>query len=99
MYSLNVRKTVFIERNEVICLKRDYDYSYLRGFIQEHFGTNQKFAEFLGIGTTALYDRLANRSPFTQDEIDKVAHEATGRVLDGSDINRLFFERKIRKSV
>lgn len=80
-------------------MKRDYDYAYLRGFIQEHFGSNAKFALFLGIGPTALYDRLANRTPFTQDEIDKVAHEATGSVLDGSEVNRLFFTRKIRKSV
>lgn len=80
-------------------MKRNYDYAYLRGFIQEHFGSNKNFAKFLGIGTTALYDRLANRTPFTQDEIDKVAHDSTGSILNGSEINRLFFTQKIRKSV
>lgn len=80
-------------------LTAEFDYSYLRGFIREHFGSNSEFAQFLGIGTTALYDRLANKTPFTQKEIDKVARTATGKELSPNEINMLFFTHKIRKTV
>jgi len=80
-------------------LAAEFDYSYLRGFIREHFGSNQKFAQFLGIGSTALYDRLANKTPFTQKEIDLVVRKATGKELSPSEINLLFFTHKIRKTV
>lgn len=80
-------------------LSAEFDYSYLRGFIREHFGSNTKFAQFLGIGTTALYDRLANKTPFTQKEIDKVVRTATGKELSPNEINMLFFTHKIRKTV
>lgn len=79
--------------------KVEFDYSYLRGFIQEHFKTIQKFSDFLGIGSTAVYDRLSNRVPFSQAEIDKVGREATGRKLSADEINLLFFTHKIRKTV
>lgn len=86
-------------RKEVEPLPMKYDYSYLRGFILEHFGNNANFARFLGIGTTALYARLASKTPFTQAEIDMVARSAAGRLLTPNEINRLFFTHKIRKSV
>lgn len=50
-----------------------YDYRFLRGFIKENFGSNDKYAKFLGIGTTALYERLACNIPFRQTEIDATA--------------------------
>ena len=49
-----------------------FNYASLKGFIKEHFGTNRRFAKFLTISETALYDRLANRTPFTQTEMDRV---------------------------
>ncbi len=70
-----------------------FDYSYLRGFIKEHFGSNSKFAKFLGIGTTALYERLANKVPFTQLEIHKVATESLTRKLTPMEVDLLFFKR------
>lgn len=73
-----------------------YDYAYLRGYIKEHFGSNRDFADFIGVGESALYDRLASKVPFKQTEIDKVASE---RNLDADDVMRLFFTRKVRKSV
>lgn len=76
-----------------------FDYSYLRGFIKEHFGNNKKFAEFTGISLTALYDRLANKVPFSQSEIDKVAKYSTGRELSAEEVSKLFFTHKIRKTV
>ena len=73
-----------------------YDYRALRGFIKENFGSNDKYAKFLNIGTTALYERLACNIPFRQTEIDatvKYGH------LSGEDVMRLFFTKEIRKTV
>lgn len=58
-----------------------FNYDYLRIFIKENYGTINKFAEFLGIGTTQIYERLGNRVPFTQKEIDKVANESKAEPL------------------
>lgn len=74
----------------------EYDYAYLRGFIKEQFGSNQNFADFIGIGITALYDRLSGKTAFKQDEIDAVVREYE---LTGDEIMRIFFTRKIRKTV
>lgn len=43
--------------------------------IKENYGSINKFAKFLGIGSTQIYEFLANRVLFTQKEIDKVANE------------------------
>ncbi|MBE6079406.1 MAG: DUF739 family protein [Veillonella sp.] len=70
-----------------------FDYSYLRGFIKEHYGSNLEFARFLGIGTTALYERLANKVPFTQTEIHKVATESLARKLTPTEVDLIFFKQ------
>ena len=69
----------------------EFNYAYLRGFIKEHFGSNHKFAEFLGISDTALYERLANKVPFTQHEIDLVVNHSLPRKLTLDEINLIFF--------
>lgn len=77
----------------------DFNYTQLRVFIIENFGNIRNFSRFLGIGTTALYDRLGNKVPFTQREIDKVARYAMGRHLTANEVSALFFTHKIRKTV
>ena len=37
----------------------EFDYTNLRAFIKEHFHNLKGFAQFLGIGTTQLGQRLA----------------------------------------
>lgn len=74
----------------------EYDYAYLRGFIKEQFRSNQNFADFIGIGITALYDRLSGKTAFRQDEIDAIVR---GYGLSGDEIKRIFFTRKVRKTV
>lgn len=71
-----------------------FNYDYLRIFIKENYGTINKFAEFLGIGTTQIYERLGNRVPFTQKEIDKVANESKAEPLPPQEIYRLFLQNK-----
>ena len=68
-----------------------FNYAKLRGFIAEHFVTHSNFAKFLGIGTTALSERMQNKVPFTQREIAKVAREATGKKLLAEEVETLFF--------
>lgn len=69
-----------------------FNYDYLRKFIKENYGTITKFAEFLGIGRTQIYERLGNRVPFTQKEIDKVANESKSEPLPPTDIYRFFYK-------
>lgn len=46
-----------------------YNYGKLRGKIKEVCGTQDVFAEKLGIGRVTLSQRLNNQSEFSQDEI------------------------------
>ena len=71
-----------------------FNYDYLRIFIKENYGTINKFAEFLGIGTTQIYERLGNRVPFTQKEIDKVANESKAEPLPPQEITVFFLQSK-----
>ena len=73
-----------------------FNYSALRGFITEHYGSIKNYADFLGIGSTAMYDRLAGRVPFSQEEIAKTAIRWE---LSAKDVNRIFFDYEIRKTV
>lgn len=48
-----------------------FNYNKLRGKIREVFGTQEEFAEKLGIGRVSLSQRLNNILEFTQQEIFK----------------------------
>ncbi len=48
-----------------------WNYAKLRGKIKEVFGTQDAFAEALGIGRVSLSQRLNNLLEFTQEEIFK----------------------------
>lgn len=48
-----------------------WDYSKLRGKIKEICGTQDAFAEKLGIGRVSLSQRLNNILEFTQEEMYK----------------------------
>lgn len=72
----------------------EFDYTNLRVFIKENFHSLKEFAQFLGIGTTQLGQRLANKVPFTQREIDRVANNMECGKLDMNKIDALFFQKK-----
>jgi len=48
-----------------------FNHSKLRGKIREVFGTEQKFANALGVSHTTISMKLLGRNKFTQDEIEK----------------------------
>lgn len=65
-----------------------WNYAKLRGKIREIFGTQDAFAEALGIGRVSLSQRLNNALEFTQEEIFK-ACELLG--IAAHDIPEYFF--------
>lgn len=48
-----------------------FDYSKLRGLIKERSMTLADYASSIGISMTTLYERLTNKTPFSQSEIVK----------------------------
>lgn len=69
-----------------------WDYSKLRGKIKEVCGTQDAFAEKLGIGRVSLSQRLNNTLEFTQEEIYKSC-EILGISL--ADIKLYFFTQLV----
>ena len=53
------------------CKQYEFQYNKLHGKIKEVYGTQDKFAEALGIGRVSLSQRLNNKLVFTQNEILK----------------------------
>lgn len=66
----------------------NYDYSKLKGRIKEKFGTQEKFAEALGIGISTLSLKMNNKTEWSQDEM-----RVTLQLLeeDSNQINAYFF--------
>lgn len=67
-----------------------YNYNKLRGLIREHFGSLDNYADYIGISSTSLHDRLNSRLPFKQDEIEK---SITGLKINPKDIDVIFFTK------
>lgn len=72
----------------------DFNYSKLRGRIREIFGTQERFADALGIGRVTISQRLNNQSEFTQQEILKAANLLE---IPSDAIPLYFFCEKVQK--
>ena len=72
-----------------------YDYSKLRGKIKEVVGTEQEFAQRLGICRSSLYMRLQNKLDFSRDEMIRACDLL---LIDYSEMATYFFAQKVRKS-
>lgn len=72
-----------------------YDYSTLRGLIRKNFKTQSDYADYIGISTVSLNQRLNNKLPFKQDEIAK---SIEGFNLDADMIDEIFFCRDITEN-
>jgi hypothetical protein len=72
----------------------EFDYSKLIGRIVEKYGTRRRFGKALGVSNTTLYERLSNRTPFTQPEILKSAELLS---IPHGKITQYFFTPKVRK--
>ena len=75
-------------------MKRNYEYSKLRGRIIEKLGNLKTYAELLGISDTALSNKLSNKVPFNQDEILKsMGKEALD--IEATEVSQYFFTQKV----
>lgn len=72
-----------------------YNYNKLRGAIKEVYGTQEAFANRMGMSNAALSQRLNNKSKFSQDEIVR-ACELCG--IKPADIASYFFASEVQKS-
>lgn len=69
-----------------------WEYNKLRGKIKEVCGTQDRFANCLGIGRVSLSQRLNNQLEFSQDEMFKSC-EILG--INLNEIPTYFFTRKV----
>ena len=75
-------------------MRRNYDYSKLRGRITEKLGSLKNYAESLHLSDTAVSNKLKNKTAFSQDEIlESIKKE----VLDipKEEIALYFFTQKV----
>lgn len=75
-------------------MKRNYDYSKLKGRIIEKLGSLKRYAELLNISDTSISNKLNNKVPFTQDEILRSADEDV-LDIDLDNIKLYFFNKKV----
>lgn len=78
-------------------MKREYDYSKLKGRITEKLGSGKVLAEKLKISDTALYNKLSNKVPFNQDEILLIMNQDV-LDIDPADVCKYFFTKKVGKN-
>lgn len=69
-----------------------WDYSKLKGKIKEVCGTQDSFAEKIGIGRVSLSQRLNNSLEFSQDEMFKSC-DVLG--IEKEEIPVYFFSQKV----
>ena len=67
-----------------------YKYGKLKGLIKEHLGTQEAYANALGISVTTLHSRFNGETYFKQNEIEKTAALFC---LTFDDINAVFFAK------
>ncbi len=75
-------------------MKRNYDYSKLRGRIVEKLGSIKKYAELLKLSDTSISNKLSNKTPFNQDEILR-SIESDVLDIDVTEIPIYFFMQKV----
>lgn len=70
----------------------EWKYDKLRGRIKEVCGTQDAFAERLGIGRVSLSQRLNNQLEFSQDEIFEACNILD---IDLSEVSTYFFTKNV----
>lgn len=73
-----------------------FNYNKLRGRIKEKFGSEQTFAEAMGMSKSALSSRLNHGTSFGQSEIYKAAFLLD---IDKLEIATYFFTEDVQKTV
>lgn len=71
-----------------------FDYARLRGRIKEVFGTQDAFADAIGLGRVSVSQRLNNQLEFSQQEMFRSA-DVLG--FSRGEIPEYFFTEKVQK--
>lgn len=72
-----------------------FSYDKLKGKIKEVYGTQEAFADALGIARTSLYSKLNDITEFTQKEMVKSLELLH---VNKAEINDYFFTPKVQLS-
>lgn len=72
-----------------------FDYSKLKGKIREKFGSDEKYAEILGISKASVSAKLNSKVPFSITEMDKTI---LALEIDKEEIYEYFFTKKVEKN-
>lgn len=75
----------------------EFDYSKLLGRVIEKLGSQAKLAEYLGMGESALSNRMNNKVHFSPDEIWEICDPAC-LDIPGEEIHVYFFTPKVLNS-
>nr|DAY68050.1 MAG TPA: Protein of unknown function (DUF739) [Caudoviricetes sp.] len=70
-------------------------YAKLRGRIRENFGTQDKFAEAIGMNKSTLSQKLNAKVEWSRLEVEKACQLLD---IDMSEIGAYFFTEKVGKS-
>ena len=65
-----------------------FEYNKLRGRIVEKYGTQAKFAQELGISSTAMSEKMTGKTTFSQRDIERWRKLLD---IDSEDIGKYFF--------
>ena len=65
-----------------------YSYNKLRGRIIERYGSQQKFADILGISSTSMSKKMQCKTGFSQEDIEQWAKLLD---IDRADFSEYFF--------
>lgn len=72
-----------------------YDYTILKSKIEEKFGSQEKFAEAMGILPSSLSMKLSNSVEFSQPQIAKAIELL--KLNSKKEIDDCFFTHKVQK--
>ncbi len=72
----------------------EYNFQRLKGRIKEYYGNQDLFANELKISTTALNNKLNNKTKFSYDEVQIMIDKLH---ISPNDINSIFFTKNVRK--
>lgn len=76
-------------------VKKQFDYSKLRGRIVEKFGTLKTFAEFAGVNRPNLTNKMQGHTPFKTSEIYEMCKMLE---ISQDEIGVYFFTPKVSRS-
>lgn len=72
-----------------------FEYSKLKGKIKEVFGTQESFANAIGLSVTSVSNKLNNKVQWTQKEIDNACAVLK---IDDCEISSYFFTVKVKET-